>query len=115
MEVEAIRNPYEKKMPYAKGNPSNSFQDRLTEYGQDGDVYRHILFVAGTIMAGDSHIRSRFIAYDKKQADGGRKESIAELADDYAGIEVGNLMDRAWNGKLNPDQLQEALTRELCK
>ena len=107
MEVEGTANPYEKNMPYSKGNPSNDFKDELTEYGQGGDVYRHILFVAGTIMAGDSHIRSKFIAYDQKQADGGRKESIADLADDYAGIEVGKFMDRAWNGKLDADQLQD--------
>ena len=111
----AIQNPFEKYMPYLKGNPSNSFQDQLTEHGQGGDVYRHILFVAGTVLAGERRARERFIAYDKKQADGGRKESIAELADDYAGIKVGELMDRAWNGKLDPDGLQSALQRELCK
>ena len=114
METEGISNPYEKEMPASKGNPTNDFKDELTDYGQNGDVYRHILFVAGTILAGDIHIRSQFIAYDQKQADRGRKESIAELADDHAGIDVGNLMDRAWNGKLSPDQLQDALTRRLC-
>lgn len=114
METEGIRNPYEKEMPYSKGNPNNDFKYELTDHGQNGDVYRHILFVAGTILAGDSHIRDQFIAYDQKQADSGRKESIAELADDRAGIDVGNLMDSAWNGKLNADQLQDALTRRLC-
>ena len=115
-ETEGISNPYEKEMPASKGNPTNDFKDELTAYGQNGDVYRHILFVAGTILAGDSHIRSEFIAYDQRQANGPppRKESIAELADDHAGIDVGNLMDRAWNGKLSPDQLQDALTRRLC-
>jgi hypothetical protein len=61
MVAEALRNPYNKKMPYSEGNPTNGFKDRLTQYGQDGDVYHHILFVAGTVLSGDGWIRARFM------------------------------------------------------
>jgi hypothetical protein len=115
METEAIKNPYYKKMPYSKGNPTNGFKDNLTGHGQDGDVYRHILFVAGAILAGDKRILGEFMGYDMGQAASGRKESLAEAADNLAGLSVGNLMSRAWDGKLNADALQSALRAELCK
>jgi hypothetical protein len=113
MEVEAIRNPYNKSMP---GGPedSNGFQWRHVRYGQQGDVYRHILFVAGTILAGDSNIRNRFIGYDEKQARAGRRESVTELENDRSAIKIGNLMDQAWRGKSSPERLEGEIYRELC-
>ena len=111
----AVQNPFNKAMPYSKGNPTNGFKDNLTDYGQNGDVYRHILFVAGAVLAGENRVKNEFIAWDKKQADGGRKESLAELADDYAGEQVGQLMNKAWDGEIRPDDLQTGLMRILCK
>ena len=113
MELEGVNNPYEKYMPGGLED-TNGFQAKFTQYNQYGDVYRHILFVAGTILAGDDAIRNKFIEYDQKQADGGRKESITELEDDHVAETVGDLMDKAWNGKLNKDQLADKLWKELC-
>ena len=112
MMTEAYLNPYEKYMPGGPGE-TNGFQYSLTRYGQDGDVYRHILFVAGTILTGDGYIRNKFIQYDKMQADRGRQESITELEDDKAGIEVGKAMLDAWNSK-NPEKLGQTLHRLIC-
>jgi hypothetical protein len=43
MMLTSEENPYEKYMPGGM-NDSNGFKETLTQYGQAGDVYRHILF-----------------------------------------------------------------------
>jgi len=75
--------------------PIDGFKLPLTDYGQDADVYHHILFTAGNALhgtAGGDAENWAFRRYDQHQADSGRRESIAELADDDAGMEVGQRM-----------------------
>ncbi|MCP9496911.1 MAG: hypothetical protein MSG64_21035, partial [Pyrinomonadaceae bacterium MAG19_C2-C3] len=113
MRDRAINNPYRKQMP---NGSSNGFNPRLTQYGQDGDVYRHILFVAATyfIPLGGAE-RELFYRYDEFQKNAlNRRESITELADDKAGMKVGGLMRNALNGKMNSGALRDALDSALC-
>lgn len=76
----------------------------LTAHGQDADVYHHILFTAGNALLGTPAAdveNSVFRAWDWKQANlDGRQESLAEVADDDAGMAVGRLMyDAAMAGQ----------------
>jgi hypothetical protein len=96
MVLQAYRDTDYNGYHYTKNSyPIDGFKSALTAYGQDADVYHHILFTAGNAlhgtMGGDSE-NWAFRRYDQRQADNGRQESIAELADDDAGIEVGQRM-----------------------
>ena len=110
----AKQNPYEKYMP--KGiNDSNGFKSTLTQNGQAGDVYRHILFFAGGTLSRLQPILRAAERVDRKQAQAGRQESVTELADDQAGRHVGSLMDQAFDKKLDRNGLRDVLRKELCK
>lgn len=89
---------YEKKR-----YPIDGFKLALTTYGQDADVYHHILFTAGNALHGTVAADAEnwaFRRYDQHQAASGRQESIAELADDDAGMEVGQrMLDTALAGR----------------
>lgn len=114
MMLTAKSNPYEKYMPGGMDD-SNGFKEMLTQYGQAGDVYRHILFFAGGTLSRLYPILRVAERTDRKQAEGGRKESITELADDQAGRHVGSLMDQAFDKKRDPNSLRDVLRQELCK
>ncbi len=114
MMLRAKSNPYEKYMPGGMDD-SNGFKESLTQYGQAGDVYRHILFFGGGTLTRANPVLWEAERIDRKQAEGGRKESITELEDDRAGRRVGGLMDQAFDGKFNRNGLRDALRKELCK
>jgi len=114
MMLTAKNNPYEKYMPNGMDD-SNGFKETLTQYGQAGDVYRHILFFAGGTLTRAQPALSYAQRTDRKQAESGRKESITELADDVAGRHVGSLMDQAFDKKRDPESLRDVLRQELCK
>jgi hypothetical protein len=100
---------------YQKGvTPISGFRPALTANGQGADVYRHILFTAGNAMlgnvAGDAE-NDVFRAYDWAQAQSGRQESLAELADDDAGMEVGRRMLGTATAGVHADY--NALKREI--
>jgi hypothetical protein len=103
---------YNKAMPNGLDDP-NGFKSELIQYGQSGDVYRHIMFVAGTLLNGESIVRSIFIGYDRRQAERGRQESVTELADDRAGERVGKLLNDYQ--KLGSGGLKLEIERELCR
>ena len=96
-------------------NDPNGFRSTLTQYGQAGDVYRHILFFAGGTLSRLQPILWEAERIDRKQARAGRKESITELADDQAGRHVGSLMDQAFDKKFDRNGLRDILRRELCQ
>lgn len=103
---------YNKWMPGGRGDP-NGFRPELIKFGQSGDVYRHIMFVAGTVLAGAPATRAAFFEYDRAQARSGRRESITELEDDFAGERVGNLMNDY--RRLGRDGLRDAIRNDLCQ
>jgi hypothetical protein len=75
--------------------PIDGFRPALTANGQLADVYRHILFTAGNSLHGTPAAdaeNTAFRLYDWQQSARGRAESDAELADDDAGMAVGDLM-----------------------
>jgi hypothetical protein len=120
MRVQAIDDVDESGNKYRKGKtPIDGFKEGLTAYGQDADVYHHILFVAGNVLDGyyGAGLNEAFIAYDRAQAASGRKESEAEVADDYAGLKVGNAMLKTGQAGANGGYESLALTiaRTLCK
>jgi len=120
MRAEAIDNVDQNGNPYRKGKtPIDGFKKGLTAYGQDADVYHHILFVAGNVLDGNYGfgLNQAFIAYDRAQAAMGRKESEAEVADDYAGEKVGNAMLKTGKAGAKGDYESLALTiaRILCE
>lgn len=57
------------------------------------------------------------VAYDRAQAATGRKESEAEVADDYAGEKVGNAMLKTGKAGAsgNYENLALTIARILCK
>lgn len=78
----------------------DGFKPELVSNGQNGDVYRHIGWMAGSEIAHIGAISQEALIWsDAKQAwssDGHvqRPESITELRDDIAGIAVGQAMDK---------------------
>jgi len=120
MRAEAIDDVDQNGNKYVKGKtPIDGFKEYLTAYGQDADVYHHILFVAGNVLDGNYGfaLNQPFIARDWQQAAMGRRESEAELADDYAGEKVGNAMLKTGRAGAsgNYENLALTIARELCK
>ena len=114
MVTKAIRNPYKKNFPGGP-NDTHGFKRELVAYGQQGDVYRHVLFHAGIILSPlPNQISAEANAYDQWQVEEGRKESIAELAGNRAGQAVGNYMLQTFKGDLSLKQLEENLFNTLC-
>jgi RHS repeat-associated protein len=75
--------------------PFDGFKKQLTGSGQNSDVYRHILFFAGNVLINtrvSKAANAAEMAMDLAQANKGRRESVAELLDNEAGIAVGNAM-----------------------
>jgi len=76
--------------------PVDGFRNELTRYGQDADVYRHILFTAGNTLRGtpvgdaasDALLASDYYGVYVQN----RPESLSEIEDDYAGMSVGQMM-----------------------
>jgi len=75
-----------------KTQPIGGFKQELVSNNQRGDVYRHILFFAGSQLRGAFEWNYAARAYDWGQAFLGRAESETELRDDRAGIAVGTAM-----------------------
>jgi hypothetical protein len=97
------------------GNPS----DAKHELDQGQDVYHHILFFAGNVLvdkpAADlANLAARNV--DLRQVREGRAESLAELRDDAAGIEVGNAMVRTTRAGKSADYagLARTIMNILC-
>jgi hypothetical protein len=102
-----------------KRYPIDGFKPALTANNQLADVYRHILFAGGDSLhgtAGGDLENLVFRLYDWQQSVRGRSESDTELADDYAGMEVGDLMYKtAMAGKSgNYEQLMKDIKYILC-
>ena len=99
--------------------PIDGFRPALTANGQLADVYRHILFTAGNSLHGTPAADAEntvFRLYDWQQSARGRAESDAELADDDAGMAVGELMlNTALGGASgNYAQLMADIRNILC-
>lgn len=99
--------------------PIDGFRPALTANGQLADVYRHILFTAGNSLHGTAAADAEnavFRAYDWQQSARGRAESDTELADDDAGMAVGELMlNTALAGRSgNYAQLMADIRNILC-
>jgi hypothetical protein len=108
----------------------SGFQEGLIANGQGADVYKHIYGVGGGTLIGDRYVGAPGLPgragltgteavtaqfnEDHSAALGGRLESWAELADDYAGKQVGLYMLDRINGKINESQLHDALFHILC-
>jgi len=117
---QAYRDVDLKNVPYKKKKyPIAGFKAALTANGQDADVYHHILFTAGDTLHGTFFGDAEnwaFGTYDWIQAKSGRQESVAELADDAAGTEVGTLMyNAAMAGQsANYQELEKQIFKILC-
>jgi hypothetical protein len=119
----AISNPYEKFMPRELGEPetfhnTNGFKRELIQNGQRGDVYRHILFMAGVKQldgltgVGSMSVRGFVVAYDAAQSIDGTKhahEAETELKDDVAGELVGEALNALATNKKMGKELREIL------
>lgn len=110
---------------------TSGFQAGLVANGQGADVYKHIYGVAGGTLIGDrtagvipglpgragmtgnENVTAQ-INDDQAAASNGRLESYAELADDYAGMQVGSYMLDRIAGKIDNLQLSDALFHILC-
>jgi len=114
MMYRAKQNPFEKFMPNGMNDP-NGFNPTLTQFGQAGDVYRHVLFFAGGTLNRVQPILWAAERKDRNQVAAGRQESITELADDQAGRHVGALMDQAFERRFDRNGLRNILRQELCQ
>jgi RHS repeat-associated protein len=119
--------------------PFDGFKAALVAGGQNDAVYQHVLGHAGATMIGDSlllpPIKSGFtggkrawtgtqltqFAYEEDvrqrnnpTVDHTIAEADAEIADDLAGRQVGDLMKRGLSGGLTTDQLRQKLFDVLC-
>jgi RHS repeat-associated protein len=112
----------------------NTYRKRQTKYGIDGfrpelvangqgpDVYRHILFTAGSkLLPGGDNVDTLFTAVDYAQSQGSPTithtfEAQAELLDDFAGQSVGeSMLQTAQAGKKgNYAALATRIMRILC-
>ena len=96
-------------------NAVSGFKTVLTQYGQDQDVYRHVQFVAGLTLIGNSAAataRAAFISYDRAQSLL-INESKSEYQGDLAGLAVGNaLVDALSSGDFSG--LAKRLNGTLC-
>ena len=113
MLADAVKNVDENGRPYTKTSPISGFKNELVNNGQGGDVYHHILYMAGSILTGNPFLVAALPISDATQVMRGRKESVTELRDDVAGIAAGKAMIAGANsGKF--DWLKNRLKGELC-
>jgi hypothetical protein len=110
---------------YQKQDSTTGFNPELYGNGQGGEMYKHILAFAGSTLvanfggiaerAGANKLMETALIHDINQQLTGRKESIAEVKDDYAGMAVGELLVKRINGQISGRDLKQALKRELCR
>jgi len=116
----------------------SGFKPELYANGQDSDVYLHIYGFAGGTILGNRYIAfglefqggqvrgrtgtqfvERQMEQDKLDAQGGNGHNPAqgatEVLDNYAGIEVGNLMKSAIVGDIDKSTLQKQIYGILCQ
>lgn len=114
MVADAIKNVDENGRPYTKTSPVNGFRSELIDNNQGGDVYHHVLFVAGGILMAQPLLSAGLAGSDLLQATmQGRRESRTELRDDAAGAVVGADMRIAASTR-NFDRLRQSLMGTLC-
>jgi RHS repeat-associated protein len=98
-------------------------RDEKNKDRQGGDMYKHIVAFAGLQLlinlggvAGTAAqtTLNDLLAYDAAQQAQGRRESIAEVKDDYAGMAVGNMLTQGLNGSLSDVDVAKGLMKELC-
>ncbi|HEX6718878.1 MAG TPA: hypothetical protein VF088_17355 [Pyrinomonadaceae bacterium] len=121
MDAQAQRDVDLKGVPYQKGvYPIDGFKNELTRFGQDADVYHHILFTAGNTLhgtAGGDSASAGLLTTDWRGAYvQKRQESLTEIQDDYAGMNVGNMMlSTALAGKSGDySGLKKQIMQRLC-
>ena len=114
-------------LQYERSDPTTGFKRELYDTGsgpserQGGEAYKHILaFASLTVKAAFGDVSANILIREALQLDiaqraTGRRESIAEVNDDYAGMAVGDLLVRGLNGQISGSDLREALKRELCE
>lgn len=110
---------------YKKSDFTSGFEPELYIRNQRGEMYKHILAFAGlTLVAAFGGIGEKAAAnaairkaleYDAAQQATGRKESITEVKDDYAGISMGELLVKRFRNQLTDAQLGNQLRWLLCE
>jgi hypothetical protein len=133
---------YDAKNKFGKGHSDPSlgisgFQDYLIAGGQGADVYKHIYGVAGAVLIGNNAVafgvkitpqpgarpekRGWGLVYSQLDADQAQmndpkhhNEAVAEVADDYAGIDIGKWMGQSMDGTLSQDELRKNIFNRLC-
>jgi hypothetical protein len=95
--------------------PIGGFKSDLVSNGQLGDVHRHILYGAGSILSGSWARGFGFNAWDWTQSTY-RSESETELRDNQAGFAVGRAMLSTANAGKNGNYaaLFQAIFGILC-
>ncbi len=110
---DAIDNVDTRGRPYTKASPTTGFKDELVNNNQGGDVYHHILFMAGSILLENPVLAATLLTSDAAQVLQGRKESVTELRDDIAGTTVGIAMLKTAQTR-NFNALRATLKGILC-
>jgi RHS repeat-associated protein len=108
---------------YVKSDPTTGFKQPLYYTGalQGGELYKHVLAFAGlTVKSGFGDVAANIVIknaleLDAAQVASGRKESQAELNDDYAGIAVGELLVKALNNQISGRELKRRAKSLLCE
>jgi hypothetical protein len=122
------------------GDPNlkvGGFQQYLIAGGQGADVYKHVYGVAGAVLIGNRFVAGGMavtpqpgalpattgwgVAYSQLNADKAQmnvpnhhNEAVAEVADDYAGIDIGKWMGQSIDGTLSQDELRKKVFNRLC-
>jgi RHS repeat-associated protein len=102
----------------SKSTPTGGFKPELVGANK-GQVYRHVMGMAGAEIAGADAIARHRMQEDINQLNDSRgnraEEAKAEVAANKSGTETGKCMKNTIDGKTSQDQLREELKKILCK
>jgi RHS repeat-associated protein len=102
----------------SKCAPTGGFKPELVGANK-GQVYRHVMGMAGASIAGAHAIARQRMQDDVDQLSDPRgnraEEAKAEVAANRVGTEVGKCMRNAIDGRTSQDQLRAELRKILCK
>jgi hypothetical protein len=109
---------------YGKENPTTGFEAALYANGQRGDMYEHIVAfsglqllvtLGGELGAWAQLTMNNAMALDLAQQASGRRESIAEVADDEAGKQLGDLIARGLKSEKDGAEAAIEMVKLLCE
>jgi RHS repeat-associated protein len=89
------------------------FRPHLTDFGQNEDVYKHVVFQAGAALSAPA-TGFAFATYDAIETLGGRRGGISEMNGDVAGVGVGAAI-YVWALSGDTPTLQRRVTTILCQ